>query len=231
MSINRTDAIERPIAHNRHISNGADGNEPMLAVVLMIAGIGGIGAIITQYKHMAGADRHLECEGTRLNARLQICGFVDGDAVDGNRLARTLACDHITRHPDQTLDQIIAFSETRGFLGQPLGGIVEHHDVAALETEEARRQLAGDDTVAGLNGVHHRAGGYGVAADQQHTHQQHDQNGHPAPECEIAPGEYGFPSRPRALRRTGVRGKRRRIDAMIGHRNGMPVTGLSAGFT
>ena len=155
----------------------------------MISGIGGIRAIVAQYEYVAGRHLHLESERTRVRAGANVRGFIDGHAVDGDRLARPLTGHGVARKPDQTFDEKVAAESPAVLLLQPVVRIFEYHHIAASQREQFRGELGGDYAIARFDGVHHGAGGNHIETDEEHTDQQYDGYRHPAPYQGIAPIE------------------------------------------
>lgn len=97
-----------------------------------------------------------------------------------------LAFDHVTGQADQSLDEIPATGSAALLLVQPVVGIFEYHDVAALQIEDLGGELAGHHAIAGHRGVHHRARRNLVKADGENANQQHDKHGNAAPQEKVA---------------------------------------------
>ena len=106
--INRTKPVKRPVFRDSDSDHIGDGNQAAIAVILMIAGVGGIGAIVAHDEHAALGHGYREREGARVHAGANVGGLIDGHAVDGHRLARALAFDHVTGQADQSLDEVPA---------------------------------------------------------------------------------------------------------------------------
>ena len=109
--INRTKPVKRPVFRDSDSDHIGDGNQAAIAVILMIAGVGGIGAIVAHDEHAALGHGYREREGARVHAGANVGGLIDGHAVDGHRLARALAFDHVTGQADQSLDCLLYTSD------------------------------------------------------------------------------------------------------------------------
>ena len=184
--INRTKPVKRPVSRDSDSDHIGDGNQAAIAVILMIAGVGGIGAIVAHDEHVVLGHGYREREGARIHAGANVGGLIDGHAVDGHRLARALAFDHVTGQADQSLDEVPATGSAALLLIQPVVGIFEYHDVAALQIEDLGGELAGHHAIAGHHGVHHRARRNLVKADGENANQQHDKHGNAAPQEKVA---------------------------------------------
>ncbi len=155
----------------------------------MVARIGGIGTVVAHDEHMPLGDGHGEREGAGIYSWAEIRALVDGNAVDGDRLARALAGHGVARKPDQTLDEIASAKTSTVLLAQPMVRVLEHHHVASLQFEDLGSELAGDDAVARLDGVHHGTGGNHIKTDEENTDQQHDDDRNAAPDQGVLPAE------------------------------------------
>ena len=148
----------------------------------MVAGISGIGAIVAHDEHMSRSHFFTEREGAGVHAGADVRSFVDGHAVDRDRLAGPLAGHGVTGQADKSFDEVVAAESAAVLLLQPMVRVLEDHHVAALELEDFGGEFAGDDPVARFDGVQHGAGRNHVEAEQEHAHQQHDDDGYAAPD-------------------------------------------------
>ena len=92
----------------------------------------------------------------------------------------------VTGWADQSLDKVTTTGSAALLLVQPVVGIFEYHDVAALQIEDLGGELAGHHAIAGHHGVHHRARRNLVKADGENANQQHDKHGNAAPQEKVA---------------------------------------------
>lgn len=78
--INRTKPVKRPVFRDSDSDHIGDGNQAAIAVILMIAGVGGIGAIVAHDEHAALGHGYREREGARVHAGANVGGLIDGHA-------------------------------------------------------------------------------------------------------------------------------------------------------
>ena len=74
----------------------------------MVAGISGIGAIVAHDEHMSRSHFFTEREGAGVHAGADVRSFVDGHAVDRDRLAGPLAGHGVTGQADKSFDEVVA---------------------------------------------------------------------------------------------------------------------------
>ena len=60
--------VKRPVFRDSDSDHIGDGNQAAIAVILMIAGVGGIGAIVAHDEHAALGHGYREREGARVHA-------------------------------------------------------------------------------------------------------------------------------------------------------------------
>ena len=185
----------------------------------MVPGIGGVGTVVAHDEHMSLRDLHTERETAGRDALTDVRGFVDGHAVDGHGAALARAFDHVAGQSDQSFDEpVLAENAVALLVAQPVGRILEHHDVAAAQIHGLGCQGQGQHAVAGHDGVLHRSAGDGVHAEYEHAQQQDDQYRYAAPDQGVAQAHARGLTRRRLM--TGHGGG---IHAVVGHDHGAQV--------
>ena len=86
----------------------------------MVAGISGIGAIVAHDEHMSRGHFFIEREGAGVHAGADVRSFVDGHAVDRDRLAGPLAGHGVTGQADKSFDEVVAAESAAVLLLQPM---------------------------------------------------------------------------------------------------------------
>ena len=104
--INRTKPVKRPVFRNSDSDHIGDGNQAAIAVILMIAGVGGIGAIVAHDEHVALGHGYREREGARVHAGANVGGLIDGHAVEVTGWPAPL---HSTTSPGRPISRLMRY--------------------------------------------------------------------------------------------------------------------------
>ena len=143
----------------------------------MEARVRGVGAVVPHHPHGALRNGDVEVLAAGGVAGLQV-RLEEGGAVDGHALPLVAAPDAVAGQPDDPLDQVVLRvvgqqadehqpladrCHDGPVLGlrhdvEPAARVGEHHDVAPLEVDRPRGQLADDDPVVEDEGVLHGSG-------------------------------------------------------------------------
>src|SRR5699024_6472827 len=177
------------------------GHEAVAVVDVVPGGVGRGVAVVAHHPHVARG--HGDIEGV-LARRVLLVDVVllEGDTVDLQLCPHVLAHHTIAGHADQTLDQVVlgrVLGQTdhaehhhqphpgrrvlRGVPGDPVSGVLEHDNIAAMQIEYPVGQIGYQDLVVVVHGRVDLARGDVDRQDQdrlaQDRYQQRDRHGDP----------------------------------------------------
>jgi len=152
----------------------AHGDEAVVRIVLVVAGVGGVGAVVPHDPYVALGHGDVEGEVGRRPAGFEVV-LMEFDAVNAQG-AVPIGDDVVAGHTDDAFDEVVSrvlgedadgdqevlkgALQARGLLGhQPVVGIGEDDDVATVDVVGVEHRHR--DAVALVEGVLHRPGGNG----------------------------------------------------------------------